>query len=165
MTTLPTPYTKTAEYLLGLVEDRLNEANRPVGVSYVAPGQEVVWDNCCEGGGQLVIRLISVTPRAQPGQKLRGPNPNCMVTSVIARFGISIIRCISTVDDRGRSPRPTVINAEGRKAVDDAWLIMQTILCDVDNAKARVTLGEYIGLGPEGGCGGGEWSVDVDVLL
>ena len=141
--------------LLGHAEGALDPAP---GRSLVQVGQEVAWDDCCDG--QVWTRLISITPMEGGG---RAPNALCGVTAWQATIGVGTIRCVSVVDDRGVAPLASMITGEAEQMALDLQALQQVILCTLGTLPNvhRVTVGNWTPLGPLGGCAGGEWTVDV----
>lgn len=136
--------------LIGVVFDGLTE--KP-GRSVVAPGENVAWDDCCNG--QLSVRIQGVEPLFQG-------NNGCPVGYVLT-LGISVVRCVATVDDRGRPPSAEQVTMDGHRTTRDMREIANAIQCwrPVDAHVSR--LGGWRPLGPSGMCAGGEWTMTLKV--
>lgn len=139
---------RTAKSLLTSAWDALDE--KP-GRSLIAPGAEVAWDDCCDG--QLAVRIVSSEPVWSRAQR-------CIV-AVRVTYGVSIVRCVRTVSDRGKPPTQEEITADGLGLVDD-MCALYAMLVDFEAGHQR-TIGAWTPSGPSGGCAGGEWSVSVDL--
>lgn len=118
----------------------------PRRIVHVNPG-EVAWDGCCDG--QLWGRIVAVDPHVSA----QAATVACGVDYWLVTVAVGVIRCVETVDDRGNSPRPARVEADGRQQALDLAAIERAVLCD-----DRVhTVNGWTPLGPEGGCAGGEW--------
>ncbi|HLR43880.1 MAG TPA: hypothetical protein VK065_01685 [Brevibacterium sp.] len=137
--------------LAGAVYDHLSV--KP-GRTIVAPGASVAWDDCCKG--QLWVRVIT----AVPGYQGRASGVACP-THYDLTLGVGIVRCVSTVDDRGRPPSAAQITTDGNSGLRDMREIADILQSyrPVDALTAR--LGNWTPSGPDGGCAGGEWSYQM----
>lgn len=155
----------------GLLED----AGRPVSLAHLAPGAQVAWDNCCEGGGQLYLRVIEVYPTAGvggtgfPGRDQVQRGPGCGVTMLAFNLGLGIIRCAHVVDDHGNAPSAEEMTGDTLGTLDDMGLLLDVLTCLVPATKgiARTSINAWTPQGPQGGCVGGEWTfwVGIDPCL
>lgn len=126
----------------------------PTRVVHVNPGRQVPWDECCVG--QLAGRVLTVTPFTGP----RGSSAlACGVTEWIVTLGISIIRCVATVNDNGVAPTTKEMDADGLQMTRDLANLQRVIQCH----PAVRTLGAWNPQGNQGGCGGGEWTFQIRV--
>lgn len=137
--------------LVGAVHDRLTV--KP-GRTIVAPGASVAWDDCC--AGQLWVRVISVAPLySGTTNSVKCP------TGYDLTLGVGIIRCVETVDDRGRAPSASRISADGNRGLRDMRELAD-VLQDYQHRDALSTrLGSWTPAGPDGGCAGGEWTMTL----
>lgn len=113
------------------------------GRSFVQPGGQGAWDDCCDG--QLWIRIISIQPAST---SIPGCPPEWDVL-----LGLGIIRCVSTVDDRGIAPPAASLTSEAAQMVSDLEAL-ESVVAEHKNQR-------WIPLGPQGGCAGGEWSFEA----
>ena len=151
------------EDLLSDAEDALIAKDRPVGLVVFAPGNNVVWDNCCaasDGGGQLWVRVVSVLP--QPA----GAQP-CDITDLQVRVGLGVVRCMLGGDEEG-FPTAEEMLEDARGAGRDAEILLTAIrdwagTQHVNLKSLRVEQG--LPLGPQGYCGGWEWTLVFRVLM
>lgn len=129
--------------------------NKP-GRVLVASGFETAWDDCCDG--QLSIRVSSVTPRYTG-------NSACPVTVDLV-LSVELVRCVHSVSDRGRAPSAEELTLDGMAGIQDMIEVANALQCweppdDRPSGVIRSTLGEYRPIGPQGGCAGGSWMLNV----
>lgn len=128
-----------------------------VGLKTLVPGGEVAWDNCCEDGGELYVRLISTTPAGQ--------QPNCAPTHWNALLGVGIVRCAHSLTDQG-FPTAAQMTGDARKMTQDQIDIYEGLICcaeSVTQIQKKPTIGTWNPVGALGTCAGGEWQVTVNV--
>lgn len=115
----------------------------------LVPGNEVVWDDCCDG--QLAMKVISIVPKG---------DPKC-ITGWDATLGLSLIACVATVNDRGQAPSAAQINADGLRQLTMMEELRDALQEIPETVKPvlRLTLLSWLPQGPQGGCAGGEWQV------
>ena len=151
--------------LLKDAEAALIECERPVGLVSLAPGNTVSWDNCCasgpdQPGGQLWVRLISIVPQPQGSQ-------TCDVTSNQLRIGVGVVRCMHGITE-DRSPTAEEMSADTLGTTADANVLQQALRCSdlVPSAnKKSFRFEQGLPQGPQGNCGGFEWTVTVQIGL
>lgn len=119
---------------------------------FVNPGGPAPWDNCCDLGGQLWVRVISSAPSGDN----TGPCPY-----LVTRVGLGVVRCAHSVDDRGRPPTVEQVTADASTMVCDMSALFSA-LCGCDDGW-RVE--SWSPLGAQGGCVGGEWTLRTDAAL
>lgn len=141
--------------LLACAEDALDP--KP-GRSQIVPGAASAWDDCCESRGQLSVRLASYQPVYPERQ---GAVP-CGPLFYSARIGVEVVRCVSTVNDRGQAPSPAQVIADSGRMVEDMNALRTALLCC--ETVEGLQLESWEPAGPEGGCAGGEWIVRVRVM-
>lgn len=133
-----------------------------VGRAALYPGGQVAWDDCCEG--QVWVRLISMTPLANiasgqgGGGNLSTP---CGPLMWIATFGVGSLRCANSLDDNGNAPSPTVLTSETNQMTLDMSALMQALQCCFGPQVGKMNMLRWDPLGPDGGCVGGEWTLQV----
>lgn len=135
--------------LAGVVFDGLT--TKP-GRTIVAPGGEVAWDDCC--AGQLAVRIVRTEAIYQSEQG------GCPVGYRLV-LGVSLVRCVATIDDNGRAPRAEQITLDGHNVTRDMGEVARAIQNYRPADAMRVYLGEWIPSGPQGGCAGGEWTLTI----
>jgi hypothetical protein len=149
--------------LLDAVNAKLIECERPVGLVTLAPGNTVSWDNCCaasEGGGELWVRLVSLLPQPQQSQ-------TCDITHYQVRLGVGIVRCMHGVDEEG-FPTAAEMIEDTLGMTRDADIALMAIRgwenpVTIPTKTIRVEQG--LPLGPQGYCGGFEWTLVFSLLL
>ena len=141
----------------------LTEDGRPVdGVVSMQPGNTVAWDNCCENGGTLWARLISLVP------KYAKDKTPCMI-SVQVRFAVGVVRCVHVVDDDGSGPTEAEMDEDTLQVTKDADALFRSIQDNgwdgtyLFSRSLRIETGTP--LGPEGNCAGFEWTASAQVLM
>ena len=149
--------------LLVAAEAALDGCGRPVGLSSVLPGNTVSWDNCCaasDGGGQLWVRVVSAVPQPQPSQP-------CDITDLQIRAAVGVVRCMHGVDEEG-FPTAAEMTEDALGMTQDAQLLLQGIR-DWDNPitvpSKPIRVEQGLPLGPQGYCGGWEWTLVFRLLL
>lgn len=121
------------------------------------PGAEVVWDDCCDG--QLWLRVLEVTPaglgqQQSVGQSLVQP---CGVPAWTALYGLGLVRCVSALDDQGNAPASSQLTEDTLQGNADRASLLRAITCTIPAFVEKITIVNWLPLGPEGGCAGGEW--------
>jgi hypothetical protein len=167
------------EALLAKAEQDSIDCERPYGRVVYSAGNTVAWDNCCgssDEGGQLWVRLISLLPLPQGGQSTV---QQCGVEGVQVRAALGGVRCQHCLkDDDNEDYAPTVAEMleDARAQGSDAFRLLQSIrtITDVEadglewptwvNWKSW-KIEQGLPLGPEGCCGGFEWTFSFNLLL
>ena len=154
--------------VLSAAASRLTVAERPAGLVHLAPGARVAYDNCCEGQGQLWLRVIDIAPSAGPGS----PFPNYDSTQrgdcpalLSVQVGLGIVRCVHTLDDNGIPPTAEQMGSDGEEMLADSAILLDVLQCESRKILGVMTLklGRWNPRGPEGGCAGGEWTAFLGV--
>ena len=142
--------------VLTAADDALDPA---AGRVLVAPGAEVAWDACCEGSGQLWVRVVSVTDAGavQPVRVL-ADGTRCALPGWVVTVGVGVLRCSPVVDDRGRAPSADALTENASQLLADMDALAGVIVCAGLQGWSDLL---WTPLGPEGGCAGGEWTFDV----
>lgn len=155
------------EHLVTAIGALIDEAEarltpKPERVITIAAGQEVAWDSCCQG--MLYARLDNIVPFvADMGSgPIVGFNRGCSVPYWLVTVTVGILRCVDTVDDDGAPPSDNTLTTEGvRYAFDMAALASAArSLMSNDGSPVDSIVG-MVGLGPMGGCAGGEMTVTM----
>lgn len=144
--------------LLASLRDKLEDSagGLPEWLSLV-PARTVPQDYCGEGCAMGFVRLDSVYPSTtfpladQGALKCVGP--------WAARIEVGVFRCLPI-------EAPTVEEATVATAVqlDDMERIRAAVACATVLAKRNWLMGPYTPAGPNGGCGGGSWTVTAQVM-
>lgn len=135
------------------------EMRHDTAVQFLAPGEQVAWDNCCEedgAGGQLWVRCVAV----YPGWPKIDNDQKCGIRLATAVLGVGVLRCAHTLDDQGNPPTAAEMTGDATRIMED----MEDMLSGVmENFEWHHSVGQYQTVGPDGGCAGGEWTVNVRV--
>lgn len=122
--------------------------------SVVTHGSNVPWDDWC-GDGQLSVRTVSMTPMFKGS-----PQSGCPV-GFQQLLAVGIIRCVSTMDERGNPPSEKEMQADSEAMIRDMNELGNVLQC----LNVPRTLSSWIGWwrphGPQGGMAGGEWEFNV----
>jgi hypothetical protein len=129
-----------------------------VGRAVLSPGGPVAWDDCCDG--QVWVRLISLVPSALPANAGRNAAP-CGVMQWTATLGVGVLRCVASLDDAGNAPTPAQLSVDTRQMTADVADLSAALQCCLAPHVNRLIMLRWDPLGPQGGCAGGEWQVQV----
>ena len=142
--------TDELEALLASALDEL--AYDPPALAFLAPGQNVAWDECC--AGQLWVRVLYMHPVNPLPQKVLSTAANCPYP-LGAKIGLGIIRCQSGLErlDEGTFPTEANLTDDAERMLCDAAALFRALQCDQD-----LLVDMWTPLGPQGGCYGGEWT-------
>lgn len=150
-----------ADNLIGMLNGLATVAAEAVtptpGRVGLVPGEPPAWDNCCEHGGQLWVRLVNVTP--PPGNdpsRLPGMDP-CAVSDFIATVELGIVRCAHVLNSQGQPPRVDQVTGDAEQGIRDMADLLGVLRC---SGIVR-SLGSWTPQGPQGGCFSGFWSFTV----
>lgn len=142
----------------------------PLSLVHLAPGQQVAWDSCCEGAGQLYLRLGDVFPTAGPGVPFPGKDGDqkgagCGIRLLAMRLHLGVIRCAHTIDNTGEPPSAAQMTSDAVRAVDDMALLLDVIACVVPGLAGvmGMKVDRWTPQGVLGGCAGGEWTFYIGV--
>lgn len=140
-----------------------NRVNRTL----VMPGASVVEDDCCEGGGQLHIRVISIVGVGA----LSNPNSQPCNPLYQVRVGLGTRRCAHTVDDNGVPPSPAEMTADALLLLQDRADLMEAIVCSIAptfhdrNDIATLRIEDWLPSNILGGCMGTEITFTFNQVL
>lgn len=158
--------------ILSAASSSLNDAGVPAALVHVAPGQQPAWDNCCEGGGQLWLRVVGVYPTsggraAFPAidTQQQGVGVGCGVHLLAVHLALGVMRCAHTISDRGVPPTADEMTDDAFATLTDMGLLLDVIGCEVP-ALPRVQsmkVDRWTPQGVQGGCVGGEWGFFIAV--
>lgn len=141
--------------LQNLLEAVQEGLTKPVARAFIQVGREVAWDFDCEG--QLSVRAITARPHYPNGPR----TAQCGPIYYEVTLGISVLRCVSTVDDNGIAPRPSVITDEANQMFSDMSEVQSAFTGHLGSTLMREDT--WNPQGPQGGLAGGEWSIVVRV--
>lgn len=148
-----------ANWFVCRVNDELVNANRsPVQRAYVAAGQ-VAWDDCC---GMLVAAPERIY-RSQifPGEFAE--REICDLGWLNIDLVLLLVRCVPTVDDRGRAPSQAALDDAYKTLLEDAGVVWNAVQCaDLPDDWEKASLSQTF-VGADGGCVGVETRVTVGV--
>jgi hypothetical protein len=122
------------------------------------PGQQRGGAN--NEGGQVWVRVVSLVP--QPA----GAQP-CDITDVQVRLGVGVVRCMHCLDDEADPPTAEEMASDALAMTADADTLLWTIR-DWEKTKfvipKSLKIEQGLPLGPEGCCGGWEWTLTLRLL-
>lgn len=147
-------------YLDGILEHSrvaLRDQGTVPGLVHLSPGAEVAWDNCCEGGGQLYVRVVQQYPSGRPFPSQDLSANSCSPLMRVALCAVGVIRCAHTLDSDGRPPTAAEMTGDTKATLRDAEALWDTLVCEVKPEVPGLIVGAWTPLGPQGGCVGGEW--------
>lgn len=149
--------------LLACAEVALYECGRAVDLVTLAPGQTVAWDNCCDNGGQLYVRVIEVYPTAGTGAAFPGVDvqQQCGVSLLAAQIAVGVIRCAHTIDDEGNPPTAAEMTSDTLNMTADMSILFDAIKCCFGPSQRHFKINNWAPQGVRGGCVGGEWTLYV----
>ena len=131
----------------------------------VLPGEAVAYDYCapCEGDacGMAWVRLVAAAERSVvfAATTLAATGNPCDV-SLAATFEIGILRCAPTLKENGDLPTMADHLAAAELQFADMAAARESALCCFTDRR-QIALGAYTPIGPEGGCLGGAWTVNI----
>jgi hypothetical protein len=128
----------------------------PVGRSFIAPGLEVAWDDCCDG--QVWVRLLQLIPLDQFNTR-KASGHNCAVDVWEITAAVGVVRCVHSLNDDGQAPPPDAITLDGVQMAEDMQALMGAIQCCIQPG----SFVRWNPTGPSGGCAGGEWQFVIRI--
>jgi hypothetical protein len=144
--------------LLGCVAAALDPT---VGRALVAPGGLVAWDDCC--AGMVWTRLMAINAEPTTAAKLGASNFDPCGVRWTASIGVGALRCSAAVDEQGGIASAAALTTEAVQVTADAAALCQAVYCCNLLPLARQQVLRWDPLGPDGGCVGGEWTVNLQV--
>lgn len=153
------------EALLSCLEEKLSEYDAGVCRSFIAPGGSTPWDVCCDCGDNEGMAWIAIT-EVFPTDNFPSPQGGAMRCDYAeqgVRLTIGLIRCAATVDDQGRVPSVDQLMADMRKVQRDRGILLEAIKCCylADADPGSYVIGSWTPLGPNGGCVGGQMTLQI----
>lgn len=131
----------------------------------VVPGANVAMDYCDCGStaracGMAWVRLDSLYPSRvfpQPATEA-----NACRDPLAARIQLGVTRCLPGMDARGNPPSVAAQAEAVRVQMADMAAMRRAASCCFTSG--LFLLGQYTPIGPTGNCGGGQWTVTVQVM-
>lgn len=156
------PWTPFLTEILDLSRSALQREDRPAGRAFLSAGS-VAWDDCC--AGQLYLRVRSIVPVAPTPASAQSPCPHMQD----ANLTLGVLRCASTLDDFGKAPDASVLTRESAGVLKDSAILMKVLTDEMPQLAdfwkfSKYQINAWSPLGPEGGCGGGEWEFALRYL-
>lgn len=154
------------EAMLAAYDDPEWEALAPCAAGLIS-GANLVADHCCAQEtsygagqaceGQLTVRVGNCYPTKVFPEPWTGAMPPCG-TSWAVELEIAVMRCALTMDESTNPPSPPTMAAEmevADRALGDMGLIRHTMTDFARGRDQALVLGQYVPMGPDGGCVGG----------
>lgn len=131
----------------------------PVGRAHLAPGNNVAWDDCCNG--QLYVRVVSIIGESS----LSKPAMQPCAQIYQMRVAIGVMRCAHTVNDQGIPPTVEELNCDTYDTLRDRFDVMKALVCRVPGIRgvSALRIEDWMLQGPQGGCVGGEITIRFNV--
>lgn len=150
MTTDASPF-DICDWFLGAVLAGLDDCDRePISRAYVAAG-EIAWDDCC---GSLIVAPERVYRTSEfPNED--ATEDLCADRYLAVDLVVLVVRCVPTVDDRGRAPSAAALQAGYRQAIEDGAVVMNTVMGALPDRWERAGVAQTF-VGAQGGCIGVE---------
>ena len=135
----------------------------PPAVCCIVPGRDVAADDCCIGQAWVrVARTFRTTVDDFPSPTQSTLDETCAGSGWWAvELGLGTIRCAPTVDDHGNPPTAAELEHAARIEADDRGRLHHTVLCGLASVAADLWIGDWLPVGPSGGCVGGELTTIV----
>ena len=144
----------TMRAVLNAVLDKLDPA--PDRAYLLNSGDDFAVYDCCDDGA-VWVRLAGIRPAgtAASGAVLACP------AGFVATRGVGVVRCVQAMQEDGASPESATLTAEAEQAFADMLAVEQAIRCTLPKRTPTVGTLRWAPMTPEGGCGGGEWTVET----
>jgi hypothetical protein len=161
------PLAPVVEALLACLVVRLEQAGAPVCRAFWHPGATAPWDACGESGDGAEGQAWIAVPRVFPSDNFPTETANahrCIPMGYGVELVVGVLRCASTVDSSGQPPSSEAVSADALKVSRDRHAVLESIVCCLfgdDPDPGNYRLGAWEALGPDGGCVGGQWRVQV----
>lgn len=147
------------------VAARLAACGAPACLVSLQPGNTVAWDMCCEcggdGEGQMWVRVISAV--AKPASTQVND-----VTHLQVRVAVGVVRCMHGVDSDGNPPTAAEMDGDTLRMTRDADRMMDAIRSWAGTpfvVRKFLQVEQGVSLGPQGYCGGWEWTLSFPLQL
>lgn len=140
-----------SSWFLATTLQALEDCGRePISRAYVAAGQ-IAWDDCC---GMLVVAPERVY-RSVIFPTENNDEDECFGGYLTIDLLVLLVRCVPTVDDRGRAPTSASLQAAYQRIIEDAAVVMNAVTTDLPDTWVRAAPAQTF-IGAEGGCIGVE---------
>lgn len=147
-----------AEWLLSTTGTALADCGRdPISRAYVAAGQ-IAWDDCC---GMLVVAPERVY-RSQTFPAEATDEEICFGGYIAIEYLVLLVRCVPTVDDRGRAPSVADLQAAYDSLLGDAAVVYNAVTSTLPDYWVRSSVSQSF-TGAEGGCIGVETRLTIGI--
>lgn len=156
------PLAVAAEWLLGQAISGL--ADSPDGSparAYISYGMPAA-DDCCEGGGQLVVAFARPVSPTGTFPQLDTRTQDCGVTYAVP-LTVELLRCAPTLTDDGAPPSTSTLQNAAVGLTEDAWALLRAVQCALGTAYD----GLITALTPvpaSGGCAGVSLAVTLHLI-
>lgn len=140
-----------SSWFLATTLQALEDCGRePISRAYVAAGS-IAWDDCC---GMLVVAPERVY-RSVIFPTENNDEDECFGGYLTIDLLVLLVRCVPTVDDRGRAPSSASLQAAYQRIIEDAAVVMNAVTTDLPDTWVRAAPAQTF-IGAEGGCIGVE---------
>lgn len=137
-------------------------------VSVGAPALDSCCGNCSEGDshGLLAVTLNNVLESNSFPNSDPATHP-CAAQLLVAEIGVTVARCVPTIEETGRQPTAALIEASSLVLYTDLWATLIALTCCVTASpspgrrKRRVAVTQAGPQDADGGCG----SITVTALV
>jgi len=157
-----------AHTLLQCARFELDACDAPPTRTYVTTG-EIVWDDCCADGGQLVVSIKRTFNTDTFPATVATPLV-CQNWEAAADLEVQIVRCAPTYNDDGEPPTTEQLNESALLVINDAAAVRRGVTCcllSMLDAGVEITdaiVNEQSFVGPQGGCVGSSLFITIGVL-
>ena len=127
----------------------------PIDAAFVAVGQ-IAWDSCC---GVLAV-APERTYRSASFPIEGSTDDECEIGLLVVDIVVLLLRCVPTVDDRGKAPAPAALDAAHKAILNDAAVIWNTVIAELPEGWQRSNVDQQY-IGAQGGCIGVETRLSV----
>lgn len=144
------------ELWLTRVRDALEACGaEPIDTSYVAAGA-IAWDTCCG----LLVAAPERTFRSAQFPIEGTTDYECETAMIVVSIVILLLRCVPTIDDRGKPPPVPQLSAAYQSILNDAAIIWNAVTSELPEGWQRANVDQgYVGA--EGGCVGVETRLSI----
>lgn len=129
--------------------------SKPITASYVAAGS-IAWDSCCG----LLVAAPERVYRTSTFPIEGSTDYVCEAYLTVVDVVILLLRCVSTLDDRGKAPTPAIMNAEFHDVMTDAAVIWNAVNGELPEGWERANVDQAF-VGAAGGCVGVETRLTI----
>lgn len=144
------------------VEEALaQDGSGPVCWNGIVHGEPAWTCDSCNGStcGMAYVSVETIYPYAIFG--IEGADPGSCATMFAMRVQVGVVRCVPVADEDGNMPLPAEVTESALDLHADAFALRNAIVCCLESDMIR--LGTWTPVGPQGGCAGGFWTVDIDL--